>query len=128
MPSVPTDYKRLFLRAALWTAQETGSTLFTVLKTLSRSRLAETQSGKTLIGITAAGKVATFGLPSGGVGISPSDAACLTSEMLDTYDESKRLLIARAIPAPTDAQIHDEALALLQPTFEVRSDFSYLSR
>lgn len=125
--SVPTEYKRQFLRSLLWDSLDNGETLAQTLKNVARARLAETNRGKVLINTAANGKSATYQIPPG-YGITPADITCLCEELLTRYDEAFALIDARQVPAPTDQQIHDEILALMQPIHEASADFSFLPR
>lgn len=123
---MPTDYKQLFLRSLKWDAEESGASLFSTLKTAARAKLTNVSGGKVLVGVSANGKTATYALPQSGIAIDASDLAVLMGELINRYEETVTLLVARGVATPTDAQILTEMLALLQPVREVRNDYSSL--
>lgn len=126
MSAVPTDYKRLFLRSLKWDAEDSSLSLLDTLKIAARARISETSKGKVLVGTAANGKSASFAIPAGS--INNADLVCLCGEMVDRHEEAIRLLAARTVPiaSPTQTQIFDEMLALLQPAYSVCSDYSFL--
>lgn len=121
MASVATTFKRLFLRNLLWSAQDSGKSLYDVLKTAAQARLSETERGKFLVSTAANGHSAEWEVPRD---LSPQSIVELLSQLLDRYDEAKAYLIAEGTASPTDQQIHDEMLEKLKAVRSYRHDFT----
>lgn len=120
MAEVSTNFKRLFVRNLLWTAQADSTTLLAILKTLADARIEATQKGKVIISTAGNGHTTSFQIPSD---FSPSDAADLIGELVDRYYEARDKLIADGTASPTDTQIHDEMLAKLRPIRTLARDY-----
>lgn len=131
MATVPTEYKRIFLRELKWSAEENGKSLFDSIKAAARGRVQETASGQVIISTAANGQQTEFSVPSSGsitgLNITPIDIASLCEELITRY-ESAVAATGAETDGTGDAAILAEMLAMLIPADEVQSDFSEMVR
>lgn len=127
---VTKPYKLLFLSGLKWDAEDATLALFATLKAAARAQLTEVKGGKVLTSTASNGFAGTFSLPLNGQGITPLAAAELCGELLSTYSSAKAALIARGTAAPTDEEIYDEMVLLIEQgsATESYNDFSCIRR
>lgn len=124
--TVSTKFKRLFVRSLKWSAEDAGDSLWNVLKAAAVAKIESSTSGTVLLGTSSKGHSVTLSIPGSGRGYSPTEITEAIEEIIQSYEAAKAYLIAQGNPTPSDAQIHDEMLALMQPVTEVGSDYTEL--
>lgn len=124
MATTSTDWKRLFLREAAWSAPENGISLYETLKTAARAQLSTTATGKILVGTAGNGHSLTFNLPSNSGALTPETVAGTCEDLLTRYELASAYLISTDIPTPTDAQILAQMMDQLVAIRSYTTNFS----
>ncbi len=111
---------RLLLRHIKWQAEAGSITLEAALKAFAQARVAETATGKVLVGTAVGGHSVNYMLQPG---MSPVAVSETISFLLDLYER-----LTGATPAPADDAARFSAMmAELQPISETYNDFTSLS-
>lgn len=118
---VSTDYKRQALRRLkrVAAAATPAISLLAALEALGDARFKETQSGRVLVGAAGNGQSVSFAVIGD---ITPVTQVELAEDLHRRYDEAK----ANLGGAPSDGQIFDEMMALLQPVRSVVNSYRSL--
>lgn len=109
-----------------WSSEDSGDSLWDVIKAAAVAKIQSTSEGTVLLGTSSKGHSVTLSIPGSGRGYSATEIAESMEEIIQAYESAKAYLIAQGNPTPTDAQIHDEMLALMQPVTEFSSDYTEL--
>jgi hypothetical protein len=88
--TVSANWKKLFLDSLYWKAQDSGLTLFEVLKAAAQAKLQNASDGIVLVGSSGNGASVTYEIPSGGPG--PSEMVEVVAELFALYYAKKQAL------------------------------------
>lgn len=102
-------------------AQAQGIGLEFSIYSVADARFKATASGTVLTSTSQNGKSATFTAPSN---LDPVSLAELSGWFLDLLETAKANLAAVGKPAPTDTELFNEMLGLMQPVYSATSDHS----
>lgn len=114
------NFRRVFLRSLAWDAEDNGIALHDGLKAAARASIADTGTGKVLVGATANGTAVSYQVPANGVHLSPVEIAETVEGFLTGYETA----VAGLGESPTDTDILAAMLAAIVAVRSVSPDFS----